>query len=210
MESNSLDADDVDRPRGILSEADRKYLLADSDEREANYSRQARSLRERSIHERLRHALRDFQILQAELSDDQRDQIFDVPPHNESDRRGELNTDIGHLLQFLYVSMGGQAWFGQVLQRAVANGEVELGHTDHALLVTPRFDVKVRTDTDLAEVASRALDKLDGGTSMMKLDDTELYALSKYLGLAGIDTDAVRNVIELEADLHDESDDDST
>ena len=202
MEGDLPDADTNDRPRGILSEADRKYLFADDDERHANYSRQSRSLREREITKRLRHALRDFQILQSELSPEQRDRIFDVPPHGESDRRAELEADIGHLLQLLYVSMGGQAWFGRVLQRAVANGEVELGHTDHALLVTPRFDVKVRTDTDFAEVAANALDKLDDGEQMKQLDDTELYALTIYLDYAGgIDTDAVRNMIELEADV---------
>lgn len=63
MASESLDADAADRPRGILSEADRKYLLASDDEREANYSRQARSLREREIRKRLRHGVLDLDLI---------------------------------------------------------------------------------------------------------------------------------------------------
>jgi len=198
MESEPLDSDAVDRPRGILTEADRKYLVATEQERENNYSRQAQNLRKREIRKRLRHALRDFQLIESELPSDIVDDIFDVPPHAKSEERGELQKDIGHVLQFLYVAMGGQSWFRKVLSTAVANGEKRLGNADHALMVQPRFEVSVRTSTDLGELATQAVDKLDQDKTLKELEDEELYALSVFLDLAGgIDTDRVRNAVEL-------------
>jgi hypothetical protein len=201
MESETLDSDTADRPRGILSEADRKYLLATEQEREDSYSRQAQNLRQREITSRLRNAVRDFRILNEELASELRDRIFDVPPHSESDARAELDADIAHLLQFLYVSMGGQVWFDRPLQRAVANGEKELGHVDHALMVNPTFDVTVRRSEDLDKLAADALDKLDDGKRLMELDGAEVIAVARYIDLGGgIDTDHVRDMIELHRD----------
>lgn len=77
MTSESLDADEADRPRGILSEADRKYLLASDDEREANYSRQACSLREREIRKRLRHAMLDLDLILRGLDEGVLKQVFE-------------------------------------------------------------------------------------------------------------------------------------
>ena len=77
MTSESLDADEAGRPRGILSEADRKYLLASDDEREANYSRQACSLREREIRKRLRHAMLDLDLILRGLDEGVLKQVFE-------------------------------------------------------------------------------------------------------------------------------------
>ena len=77
MASETLDADEADRPRGILSEADRKYLLASDDEREANYSRQACSLREREIRKRLRHAMLDLDLILRGLDEDVLKKVFE-------------------------------------------------------------------------------------------------------------------------------------
>ena len=204
MESETLDSDTPDRPRGILSEADRKYLIATEQEREDNYSRQAQNLREREITSRLRNALRDFRILSEELPPELRDRIFDVPPRAESDARSELDTDIAHLLRFLYVSMGGQVWFDQPLQRAVANGEKELGHVDHALMVNPKFDVTIRRSEDIDKLAADALDKLDDGKRLMELDGAEVIAVARYIDLGGgIDTDHIRDMIEIYRDALD-------
>ena len=76
MESETLDSDTADRPRGILSEADRKYLIATEQEREDNYSRQAQNLREREIRKRLRHGLLDLDLILRSLDPDVLEEVF--------------------------------------------------------------------------------------------------------------------------------------
>lgn len=83
----------TDRPRGILSKADREYLLASEDEREENYSRQARSKRERAIRERILHGVWDFTVIFEEMSDRQLEEFFN-PEETELDsqlRLGMIN-----------------------------------------------------------------------------------------------------------------------
>ena len=77
MESESLDTDNPDRPRGVLSKADREYLLATKDKRETEYTRQARSNRERAIRERLRHAVFDMDFILRALDQRVLEQVFE-------------------------------------------------------------------------------------------------------------------------------------
>jgi hypothetical protein len=69
-------SEDPDRPRGILSPADRKYLLASDEEREADYSRSARAQRKSAIHDRTTHALMDFVLLFDHLDDEELLRLF--------------------------------------------------------------------------------------------------------------------------------------
>jgi hypothetical protein len=59
---------DPDRPRGILSPTDRRYLLMSEEEREEEYTQQGRSRRRKAIEERLQEGYKDFTILLDELS----------------------------------------------------------------------------------------------------------------------------------------------
>jgi hypothetical protein len=60
MVEEEFTAYDVDRPRGILSTADRKFLLGETD-----FSTSAGARRRRQkIRERVTHAMLDFQILE--------------------------------------------------------------------------------------------------------------------------------------------------
>lgn len=61
---------DPERPRGILSEVDRQWLVADQVERKEQFSRQAHYKRRQAIRERLRNGLLDLVLLADELDED--------------------------------------------------------------------------------------------------------------------------------------------
>lgn len=136
-------AEDTDRPRGLLSRADREFLLASDEERSENYTRQGASTRERAIKERVQNGLRDFQLLAKHLPAEQRDEIFEV--EWGSREHGELEQDVVDAIQFIYAGMGGQTWFGRVLKTGVRNGENELGYVRNALDVSIDFEVEYPT-----------------------------------------------------------------
>jgi hypothetical protein len=69
-----LDPANLTRPRGVLTEADRKFLTGRSEIEPASHS--ARTARRR-IRERLRHAILDFSILHTQLEDRDLTQAFD-------------------------------------------------------------------------------------------------------------------------------------
>lgn len=92
MAEREFTAYDVDRPRGILSTEDRKFLLG-----ETEYSSSAGARRRRQkIRERVTHALLDFQILEY-LQGRDRNQIFEGP-----DRRDLLAGGFSSSFLFLY------------------------------------------------------------------------------------------------------------
>lgn len=74
----------IDRPRGILSKADRKYLVRPPRARDEAYSRQGRNSRRSAIAERLENSLLDMYLLYDRLSDDDLREIFNGDPPNLS------------------------------------------------------------------------------------------------------------------------------
>jgi len=92
MADSEVTAYDVNRPRGILSTEDRKFLLG-----ETEYSTSAGARRRRQkIRERVTHAMLDFQILE-HLEGRDRNQIFEG-----ADRRDLLASGFSGSFFFLY------------------------------------------------------------------------------------------------------------
>lgn len=61
----------IDRPRGILSEADRRYLRNPEE-----YSKQARYERRRAIIDRVRESFHDYPLLVSALDEESRTEVF--------------------------------------------------------------------------------------------------------------------------------------
>lgn len=131
--------DDHDRPRGILSPADRQYLTSDK----SGYTYQAQHKRENVIRERVVNGLLDFALLEQHLDDDQRDDIFgafDLHQPPDEDETGGPFTDsvvyatcISDLIAFLYRGLRMETShhppFESALETGVVQGEFEPGTT---------------------------------------------------------------------------------
>ena len=97
-----------DEPNSILTGAQRAFLRKSEDEREADYSRQARSHHRRQIADRTRQAFHDFALLYDELDEDERNRIFDIEPiHDDVDGYNELRDALASTVAFLYRSLEG-------------------------------------------------------------------------------------------------------
>jgi len=68
----SPELDEMDRPRGILTPADREYLISDK----SGYSHQAQHKRKKAIKKRIVNALLDFALLENYLDEELREEIF--------------------------------------------------------------------------------------------------------------------------------------
>lgn len=172
--------------KGFLTEKDREFLRGEKEYE----SKQGRYARRRSIRERTRGALRDFLLLCAELSVEERDKIFDTDP--DSDESSELEEGVAKTIEFLYAGIGGYSGFRQPLQTGVAKGEVQLGNIDHYLEVSPRFaiDIVRRTDTR-ATVRAMEAGEWD------RLDPPHLFEFLKLAHRTGaIDFDAIRRQLD--------------
>lgn len=158
------DAQDVDRPRGVLSTADRKYLQATEAEREENYSRQARAKREEAIRERTQNAIRDFQVLSNTLSPEECAEMSVGEPGTIE--RRVFEGDMAAVIQFLYVALGGATGFRRPLKIGVANGEASINQERyHALDLGVRFaidPIREATVLDVADlIEAEEWDRLD-------------------------------------------------
>lgn len=128
----------TDRPRGILSPSDRRYIL-DVDGWEATHSRAAKSKREGEIETRTANALLDFQLLLEHFDEEDYDQVFDVDDVGEQPTFSDAHADA---LAFLYRLDGARpSVFAKSLERGIATAERQRGH--HAQ-VTVSIDLETR------------------------------------------------------------------
>lgn len=122
----------ADRPRGILSSADREFLSLSPEEREQQYSRAAKGQRERAVRERTVNGILDFCLLFRKLTERDRGLIFN--PH-EIDNETELRHGMRDALALFYLETwkpkyGGESTdvierFDSLLRNAVHSAEAE-------------------------------------------------------------------------------------
>lgn len=171
MTRDSVDIDETDRPRGILSKADRKYLTQTLDERKENYTRQGRSNRKRNIRERLRNGLLDMDLILRGLELDVLEQAFDAEQENSEDSLptieslfGDLEARMAGALAVIYLAVdqvtepGEQdEYFEFLLKRAIWKAKaIEEPDSDHiALKYSVRFDVIGDVTVDVAKIANK-------------------------------------------------------
>lgn len=98
---DELDPLRVDRPRGILTEADRKYLTNHPDSEIEPRTHGERRARER-IRQRVIHSILDFRILAEYLEDRDRERIFSAQ-FDEGDPVRYVASSIVDIITFLYL-----------------------------------------------------------------------------------------------------------
>lgn len=136
---------DTDRGRGILSPADRAYLLGEADMKHEQSKRNA----EARIRGRITDAILDFGILVHHLKKKDRRQVFDTDDERFMD-------GLTAMLSFAYIGMresGGE--FGHALEPAIRKAE-EVHAADmlgQAVSVDVQFDVETEVETAVDDVA---------------------------------------------------------
>lgn len=143
--------DEFERPRGIFTEVDRRYL---SGFKEYEY-KQSETNRRRGIRERLLNAFHDFRLL-SWVSDRERSKVFD-----EIDA-GRLHDDLVFLLSFVYRGIGrDREAIEQVVQSAIFRVEAENDPRKgyHGGIADVSVDIDVEYGYDAEEIYER----LQGG-----------------------------------------------
>lgn len=169
-----------DRPRGILSPTDRRYMR-DPEQYVSDRTRAAESTRRGDIRERLQHGLRDFTLLFEQLDEEQRDAIVMTV---NGDVRADLRESIDATLALLYELCWVADWdFRERLQRAA--DEVYSVHSprpdpEPKLVGEVTFDIPRRplhADRRVYEKGRRKLEAFLGGEADDQLTDREVRVL---------------------------------
>ena len=140
---------EIDRERGVLSPADRAYLLG---EREMGHEQSKRNAEAR-IRRRIHAAVLDFDLLLHTLPEKDRKQLFERTTTDEAFLDG-----LRALVAFLY--LGTEKYgvdFEDVLEPAVRSSEEYLAATDREANVSVEltFDVETTVESSLEGVAAR-------------------------------------------------------
>lgn len=167
------DAEDPDRDRGILSDADRRYLLADRDEWVSERTKQAESRRRNAIQKRVQNALLDFHLLVEYWPAERRDELFAADVGTAED--AELQAVLSDVIRFMYAGLGGPQRFERPLREGVEKGEVTLGNVESGLLVSVDFDVDYSTAHDIRGV----IEDIRGG-EWSEISSTDILALFRF------------------------------
>jgi hypothetical protein len=181
------------RGRGILNERQRAYLTGESDIETGTANE--RSIRQ-AIRNNLQNALLDMVILERNLEERDRSQVFDAfdarhyddPSVEHVGSRDEHERSLGDLLAFLYRGVKDrEPTFQQLLQYAIPRGK----HPKSAPY-TPEYEIElsVRQLSPGPDDLERALDHL-ARDNLQALSETETRALLRMLRAS--------DVIDLEA-----------
>ncbi|MFC4543008.1 hypothetical protein ACFO5R_13855 [Halosolutus amylolyticus] len=144
---------EIDRERGVLSPADRAYLLG---EREMDHEQSKRNAEAR-IRRRIHAGVLDFDLLLHTLSEKDRRQIFEATTTDDAFLDG-----LRAMLAFVY--LGTERYgvdFEAVLEPAIRSSEEFLAATDRdeSVSVDVTFDVETTVESSLSGIAAR----LDAG-----------------------------------------------
>lgn len=140
---------EIDRERGVLSPADRAYLLG---EREMSHDQSKRNAEAR-IRRRIRAGLLDFDLFLHTLSEKDRRQVFE-----ESASDDGLSEAVRAMVAFTYLGLEESGRdFDAVLEPAVRSAEEYLAATrgDETVSVDVTFDVETTVESSLSGVVSR-------------------------------------------------------
>ncbi|MCU4926356.1 hypothetical protein OB905_10220 [Halobacteria archaeon AArc-dxtr1] len=143
-----MDAE-IDRERGVLSPADRAYLLG---EREMSHDQSARNAEAR-IRRRIRAAVLDFDLLLHTLPEKDRKQVFEATLTDDAVLDGLRAT-----VAFVYLGLARYGVdFEDVLEPGVASAEEYLAATtrDATVSVDVDFDVSRTVESTLAGTTTR-------------------------------------------------------
>jgi hypothetical protein len=140
-----------DRPRGILSEADRKYLK-NPDE----YSKQAGYERRQAIIERVHEALYDFPLLLSRFDKESRARAFsDIEPDNREDVIDVLPS----VFAFLYLGIADTVEPADIakdtFEDAIADGIRQAYHVRGYSLNRAGADIEVERGAQLKDLQER-------------------------------------------------------
>jgi len=144
-----------DRPRGILSPPDRRYLR-DPEGYVEEYSKQAGSQRRRAIIERVHESLHDYPLLVSALDEESRAEAFE--DGDLEDKEHTIN-ELSSAFAFLYLGLmdtvdprelGHQA-FEDILGTGVKEAYLQLGHS----VKNVEVDVTVERGESLDELKGR-------------------------------------------------------
>jgi hypothetical protein len=140
---------DIDRERGVLSPADRAYLLG---EREMSHEQSKRNAEAR-IRRRIRAAALDFDLLLHTLSEKDRRQLFERTTTDEAFLDG-----LRAMLAFTYLGLEDYGVdFADVLEPAVRSSEEYLAARDRdaTVSVDVTFDVETTVEASVSDTVSR-------------------------------------------------------
>lgn len=172
------DIDDPERPRGLFSPADRKYLLGES---EIKPKTQAERNRRAYIRERLTHTLLDFALV-SEIEARDRRRVFERQDNTEAEskRLVALQQSIMDLLGFLYQELEQHHDTGMSFEECLRTGILRTRFRSETMqTVSPgdvTFEVEEPEEIDIDSVAMRLS---EGGLDA--LSDGELRTMFRLL-----------------------------
>ncbi|USZ71204.1 hypothetical protein [Natronosalvus halobius] len=142
---------EIDRERGVLSPADRAYLLG---EREMSHD-QSRRNAEARIRRRIRAGVLDFDLLLHTLSEKDRRQVFE---RSGTDEGEALLGAVRAMVAFAYLGLEESGTnFEEILEPAVRGSEEYLAASadDETVSVDVTFEVETAVESSLSGVVSR-------------------------------------------------------
>jgi len=173
--------EEKDRERGILSPADREFLLTGG---ENLSSEQSRRNTRRRIRNRIRNAIIDFDLIVRLLSDEDKQLVFE----EEGEWQPAFMSGQKAMIEFLYSALadtGEPIDFETVLKSGVHDGELE--RHDGPVFVNVDFDVKTDVQFDIQSARER----------FEKGETLTIAEIGALLATGAVDEDELNQLSEL-------------
>ena len=144
----------TDRPRGILTSADRAFLLGHKEYKH----KQQYSNRRKDIRERTANAILDFSLLQHLLQDKDRKRIFQNPANEAGIDEVQFQESVQSMLYWTYLGLKEQQYdFEGLLMEAIEEAEEDYArkYLGESVEISVNFNVDVARSHDIGTLISQ-------------------------------------------------------
>lgn len=179
-------SDSNDRPRGILTPADRELLRGDVEYRH----KQQYTDRRRQIRERIANGLLDFSFIQYLLQDRDRKRIFQDPTGEAGVEKAEFHQSIRAMLYWVYFGLKEQNYdFKRLLSEAIEQAEKD--YTKRYQGESANVDVRFEVDKTQEYNVDSLVGSIEKGGPVQA---NRLYKLLELSGGVPIDTSELDSI----------------
>lgn len=182
---------ETDRSRGILTTADREFLLTPEQEREAGYTRQGRSKRWRTIRERVENALLDLSLLVEFWPADQRAAVFDELIDEWRGREA-----LADLVMLFYLETVPRDRFDDLFSRGVRRAEGRLASESEPEFVSVRPHDELVQSLDQQTIEEAIWKYTQGDQGIWDLSEAEMRVLVHLLNYQEFSAEDFHELLE--------------
>ncbi len=181
---------ETDRPRGILSPADRAFLVKSEEERAQEYSRQARSKRKRAIRERVKQSVYDVTLLLDFWPSQERADLIEAVLEDWRGREG-----LADLIALFALELVPRDRFDELFGRGIYRAETRRSDDQQSGVISVQSYDDIVEYVERATIEGAIANYVAGERDVWEMSEAEIRVLVRLLDYQDFDESTLKSML---------------